>query len=952
MYKHKIMALLHDPIHKQILINLQEIDHEKLAEDIIQMLGITPDKEKWNLVKKADQIASPMSRTLIPPILEKQVENFIEHSKVYFDDLKFIDIFKGKVEDAEAPIKEILDCFEKIEKEIEGELEDMLKSCKIQNSVISNYKEKLENYLSKELLKFNTQVRLPKLEVGEYSCEDPNVIKNFNKKIEDFNKQIIDNLKVFESLRNLLKKLEVVQDKDIIFLFFWRFLPEIFPWINKHPAESRAPNHSIYDHLVQTSAVFSTLSTKPAFLLFTISPVQEFISKARKTSDLWAGSYMLSYLIYKCIEVIMENLGPDNVVFPNLLGQPLVDRWLYFKLSQISNLDEPKFKEWYEKLQNFKASEDKSKEIEEKLTIANFPNRFLAIIPYDQNNSLAKKVEEAFRNELEEISKKVFNKLSNFSSNQNLQLQIKSHLLNYFQAYWVVLPWTNDTQNYSPNEALEDYAKLISNKNEPYETIKTILSHRYYNCNYANVGYAYSLLLELTEKLLGARKSIRNVLEENYYESRGEKCHLCGEFEVLDIDWDNLRNNEPGLVKKSERLCGVCMTKRLFPEIIKEKLNLSDTVKFPSTSEMASISEKRRLNSNFKENFVSILYHKPWFKKLPSTISVPKLKNDPLYKVDGQFLMEETYRVDYFEKEFGVKVSENDFNDILETLRKCNVNPSKYYAILQMDGDNMGKWLKGEFNPEIKDTIHTKVVDAFISYSEGIDKEEIQKLLRSKHPNSPSIHQAFSRRLSQFAIEKVRKIVEDYHYGKLIYAGGDDMLAFLPIEEVLNCAYNLQGTFKEVLSPKASMSAGIVIVHHKYPLYLALKEVRSAEKIAKDEFKKDAFCIRVIPHSGEVRETGGKWELVNFMNDLICKFKNEQIPSTFAKEFSEVYENEMIENKELLKVELKRIYFGKKAKDKNYIDEIIEHFEKYSFDVKYFVNLFLISRFLSKEVRI
>ncbi len=761
--------------------------------------------------------------------------------------------------------------------------------------------------------------------------------------------------KLFEKLGNLTFQNQGERAK-FIFLFLWRFYPEIFPEIEKHPADTRAPNHSIYDHLVQTSAIVSALP-KPAFLLFTISPVQEFISKARKTSDLWAGSYMLSYFIYKCIEVVMEKLGPDNVIFPNLLGQPLVDRWLYEKFKNSPIIQNFSNEHYFKKFIDNAFSD-------ETLTIANFPNRFLAIIPYENGNNLAKEVEKTFRDELEEISKKVSDKLSNCSSNQNLKYQIKTHLLNYFQAYWVVLPWTNDTQNYSPNEALEDYGKLISNNNNLYQTIKTIVEHPYYKP--ANVGSAYSLLLELTEKLLGARKSIRNVLEENYYESRGEKCHLCGEFEVLDIDWNSLRNKKPGLLKKGEKLCGVCITKRLFPEIIKEKLKLQTEIKFPSTSEMASIGEKRRLDEQVKKKFVNIfnfkyeednqgnLIKKPrlFTQKLPETISVPKLKNDLLYQIDGQFLMKETYRKDYFKKEYGLDVSEGDYEDILKFIENNKISPSKYYAILQMDGDNMGKWLKGEFNPKIKDTIHSKVIDTLISYSEGKDIDELKKLLCSEHPVSPSIHQAFSRRLSKFALEEVRKIVEDYHYGKLIYAGGDDLLAFLPIEEVLSCAFNLQKTFKEVLSPKASMSAGIVIVHHKYPLYLALKEVRNAEKMAKETFKKDAFCIRVISHSGEIRDTGGKWDLINFINDLICKFKNEQIPSGFAKEFSEIYENEMIENKELLKVELKRIYFRKKVENKKYIEEIIKQFENYNFEVKYFVNLFLISRFLSREVRV
>ncbi|MFZ8847307.1 MAG: type III-B CRISPR-associated protein Cas10/Cmr2, partial [Candidatus Hydrothermia bacterium] len=420
--------------------------------------------------------------------------------------------------------------------------------------------------------------------------------------------------------------------------------------------------------------------------------------------------------------------------------------------------------------------------------------------------------------------------------------------------------------------------------------------HPYYKP--ANVGSAYSLLLELTEKLLGARKSIRDF---EVLEQPGEKCHLCGEFEVLwfatdsskwktpdgkiKLDekikdwnnykaknneiWENLSKSNKVFLKEGEKLCGVCLTKRLFPRIIKDELNLSDEIKFPSTSEMASIGEKRRLNKEIKEDFkqkfnelIDIIKRKNNNKDLPPSISVPKLKGDPLYDIDGQFLMKETYRKEYFEKEYGIQFEENEskkLEELRELLNDSNINPSKYYAILQMDGDNMGKWLKGEFNPKIKYTIHAKVKDALILFSEGKDKESLQKILCSKHPTSPSIHQAFSRKLSQFALEEVRKIVEDEHYGKLIYAGGDDVLAFLPIEEVLKCAYDLQKKFKEVLSPKASMSAGIVIVHHKYPLYLALEEVNNAEKKAKKHYGKNAFCLRFLSHGGEPRECGGNW---------------------------------------------------------------------------------------------
>jgi CRISPR-associated protein Cmr2 len=241
---------------------------------------------------------------------------------------------------------------------------------------------------------------------------------------------------------------------------------------------------------------------------------------------------------------------------------------------------------------------------------------------------------------------------------------------------------------------------------------------------------------------------------------------------------------------------------------------------------------------------------------IQNSVSVPKLKGDKLYNIDGQFLMTETYRTDYFEKELGLRVDEKDIKEIVEFLKDKKISPSKYYAILQMDGDNMGKWLRGEFNIKIGEAIHKNVRHALVNSSKDDDKEKIGKILDSKHPISPSIHQAFSRRLSIFALEYVRKIVEEDNYGKLVYAGGDDILAFLPVEDVLNCAYELQKTFKEVLSKKATMSAGILIVHHKYPLYLALKKVSEAEKKAKNFYGKSAFCVTFMTHGGEEREFG------------------------------------------------------------------------------------------------
>ncbi|MEO0188612.1 MAG: type III-B CRISPR-associated protein Cas10/Cmr2 [candidate division WOR-3 bacterium] len=742
--------------------------------------------------------------------------------------------------------------------------------------------------------------------------------------------------KEVQDLFDKLGRLRFENDEEkakFIFLFLWRFYPEIFPEIEKHPADLRAPNHSIYDHLVQTSAIVSALP-KPAILIFTIGPVQSFISKARKTSDLWAGSYMLSYLTWKSMKALVEDFGPDVIIYPNLYGQPLCDLWLYEKFKN-SPINTEEFKELIERC----------KRNEGELTIANIPNKFVAIIPYDSSN--ANICENNFKEALEKISKKVSEKVN--SQNDGLKEIIKEQLLSHFQVYWAVLPWVVDENDYKPDDVLEDYKKLIG-QTPLYYTVKEVIDHRYYKG--ANVGSAYSLIIELVEKLLGARKSVRDF---KYLEQPGEKCHLCGEYEVLNINWEELRNKKPNLVKEGERLCGVCTTKRLFPEIIEDIFGLKNAIRFPSTSEMASIGEKRRLSKEIKKCFKGeFKIFRCKYRKIPKTVSVPKLKDDILYDIDGQWLITTSYRKEYLEREYNLKnVDEKYLEEMRSFLQGREINPSRYYAILQMDGDNMGKWLRGEFNPKIGDVIHPGVKEELISH--GDDK--VLKILCSPHPTSPSIHQAFSRRLSTFALESVRKIVEEEHYGKLVYAGGDDVLALLPIEEVLGCAYDLQKAFKDTLSPRATMSAGIVIVHYKYPLYLALDEVRYAEKRAKDHYQKNAFCLRFLRHSGEARECGGNWELIDFINELICKFRTEEISSNFPGKYLEIVESlygkDSEDLRKILKSELKRVFFRKvksEEKVKKFFGEMLYWFDK--LDPLNFANLLIISNALAKEVRI
>lgn len=86
-----------------------------------------------------------------------------------------------------------------------------------------------------------------------------------------------------------------------------------------------------------------------------------------------------------------------------------------------------------------------------------------------------------------------------------------------------------------------------------------------------------------------------------------------------------------------------------------------------------------------------------------------------------------------------------------------------YFAILAFDGDRIGTWVSGEF------------------FEEGTLSE--------------AMHLELSRKLGVFALECVRPIV-DACDGRLIYAGGDDVLALLPPDTALDCARFLRLAYR------------------------------------------------------------------------------------------------------------------------------------------------------------
>jgi CRISPR-associated protein Cmr2 len=178
--------------------------------------------------------------------------------------------------------------------------------------------------------------------------------------------------------------------------------------------------------------------------------------------------------------------------------------------------------------------------------------------------------------------------------------------------------------------------------------------------------------------------------------------------------------------------------------------------------------------------------------------------------------------------EWEEEIDEEDFlslADIRDALKRLP-EPSPYLAVLVADGDRMG---------------------ATISSLKSTDD-----------------HRALSKTLAGFANE-ARRIV-DQHNGVLVYAGGDDVLAFLPVDQSLACAQQLRDKFvmlleqyKDDKGQSPTFSVGLAIGHFMENLEDLLEYGRAAEKAAKDVPGKDALAVHLHKRGGAPIQIRGRW---------------------------------------------------------------------------------------------
>lgn len=677
------------------------------------------------------------------------------------------------------------------------------------------------------------------------------------------------------------------------------------------PTDATRPDCPVWSHRRLASAIAGARSVpgaqgeegRPALLYLHVGPVQSFITAARRTHDLWMGSFLLSYLVLQAAKAIAGLVGPDSVVYPDLSTLPLARRVLFGEQPPADNPEE------------WRAG----------LLRASIANRVLAVVPAgagDQIAACAMKAVDATWKEMARSVQPPINEATKRAQTgapwTGFDAQIGGHL----EMDAVVLPWP---QTRSDTVAL--FADLPVKKDAIDEAWPAGQEDRR--------GFAYGPLFNLTHKVLAAHRSTFEAAPPTASSGASAserasgaasdfrpKCTQCGLREQMGplVDEKEARRQHAKSSKfwnivaveardaalqinVGEGLCAVCLTKRFAPQTYfgaggahGAKLGIQWSsgervhpdralLRFPSTASIASAPfRKLAMGKGAAREWAAavgslqgLLDFTPPGNLLPGLGPLGRSEDEVLAQ-EGAWLYESSYEPTVAWSDHRREPASDDdeaYRKLRERLpgaldaywkmrRAVGSRPSPYFAVIQLDGDRMGEWLTGRHaeTPRIRE----------ILAGSGV---RIPEEVSGPRPLFPALHGELSRRLASLA-RRLHEIVNEKYLGRVVYSGGDDLLAFVPLANALPCLGSIRDAFRaeEHLGERMTISAGVAVAHWRDPLGAVLRAARAAEEDAKssdrrpnddepkDRWGRNRFSVRLLKRSGEeLRLTVPCWTL-------------------------------------------------------------------------------------------
>ncbi len=371
-------------------------------------------------------------------------------------------------------------------------------------------------------------------------------------------------------------------------------------------------------------------------------------------------------------------------------------------------------------------------------------------------------------------------------------------------------------------------------------------------------------------------------------EEPGDKCTLMGNLQELsgfirsrerkkqDAFWAELRKRAGGYeIDERERLSAIALIKRLFPLVAEKAIGwrVTECERYPSTPYLAAVPWLEKavgVDPEGARRFAALAARLPGarYREDPDRFSClqgsleENQKAREFASLDGNCFFEAAlsnprlWDVADPQRHAFDELRRKLVEELREIQAKVGAAPSPFYALLLMDGDRMGALLRDH----------------------GAD--EVSKALN-----------AFSRR--------VPEIVRGYN-GITVYAGGDDLLAMLPLDEALKAAVVLSNEYEKSFSQtkvppgKATISGALIYAHYNTPLTSVIAEAhRLLDDVAKDKTGRSSLAIAVWKGAGRVFTWAAPWQVIrvgdeglNIIDELAgalggSDFKDKEYNNTF-----------------------------------------------------------------------
>ncbi|PUB72158.1 MAG: type III-B CRISPR-associated protein Cas10/Cmr2 [gamma proteobacterium symbiont of Ctena orbiculata] len=580
---------------------------------------------------------------------------------------------------------------------------------------------------------------------------------------------------------------------------------------------------------------------------FTLGPVQSFVGQARRTRDLWAGSFLLSWLSSKAMHAVIDQKG--EIIFPKVTDDD--NNPVDTLLCAVMKKPDPE---------------------NPMPQIGSLPNRFKANIKGEFN---PEQVAEAVKNAWENLGKAVYKEfVSDIAAEYGNETEKiwDRQIENFWEINWVL--------GDKPDKQGEDDRWLDMRKNWRSHWPKPEGGD---HCTMMGDYQELSGYIRAKSKSQGEPKSQKD--RQDYF-------------------WNAIRMQEgvdgPLDIRDNERLCAIALVKRLFPKL--GEINLNKTIgwvpggeeesvaNWPSTTYMAvapwladiSVDQGKIAHlKNYANRAQTIIEanNPGYFKKrvseqathLPTLAALHNeiIGNSHKWKLshlDGDLLHVHAlrnFRSTYLSnKPLKADGTDNDpvareklLTELSKLYKGVNAKPRSYYALLLMDGDNLGKMLREQDQ--------TKVSIALLDFTDKV----------------------------KACIDEDRE-----HGGVTIYAGGDDVFALLPLNTAIQCAMALRDIFTRSFSDhgiKATASCAIVYAHHQVPLrHVIQKAHHQLDAVAKAKIGRDSLALAVYKPGGLTAQWASAWppsSPVERMRDLIAAMQNGEYPRGFFHKLRDRY---------------------------------------------------------------